>query len=89
MLSLTDTLLGIPLADILAPLPLATEVKEALLERKGTLGALLELTEMLETGDAAGIRAALKPLPGLSAQTINQVQMEAMAWADALGTPRE
>jgi c-di-GMP-related signal transduction protein len=89
MLSLTDTLLGIPLADILAPLPLATEVKEALLERKGTLGALLELTEMLETGDAAGIQAALEPLPGLSAQTINQVQMEAMAWADALGTPRE
>jgi c-di-GMP-related signal transduction protein len=85
MLSLTDTLLGIPLAEILKPLPLALEVSEALLERKGQLGDLLKLCEALEQGGAAGIVAAVRPLPGLDAETVNKAQTEAMAWADSLG----
>jgi len=87
LLSLTDTLLRIPLADILAPLPVASEVKSALLERKGQLGLLLKLIEALETGDGVAISSALMTLPGLTAETVNLAQMEAMAWADALGTP--
>ncbi|MEO8009579.1 MAG: HDOD domain-containing protein, partial [Betaproteobacteria bacterium] len=87
ILSLTDTLLGVPLPDILAQLSLAPEVKRALLERKGELGMLLKLTEVLETGDAVPIAAALEPFSRLSAEIINVVQMQAMAWANALGTP--
>lgn len=89
ILSLTETLLGIRLADILEPLPLAAEVKLALLERKGALGAMLNLTEILEKGDAATIQAALRHLPDISVETINQIQLEAMAWADALGISRD
>jgi c-di-GMP-related signal transduction protein len=85
MLSLTDTLLGIPLAEILAPLPLAREVTQALLEREGQLGSLLRLAEALEQGEAGAIAAALLPLPGLDADIVNKVQMEALAWADSLG----
>lgn len=87
ILSLSDTLLRIPLAEILEPLPVAPEVKSALLDRKGQLGLLLKLIEALESGDAAGISGALMTLPGLTAETVNLAQMEAMAWADALGKP--
>lgn len=89
ILSLTETLLGMRLADILESLPLALDVKVALLERKGVLGAMLNLTEILEKGDARTIEAALKGLPEIPLETLNQIQLEAMAWADALGIPRE
>lgn len=87
MLSLTDTLLHTPLPEILEPLPVAAEVKGALLERSGQLGLLLGLVEALETGDGPAIDKALTSLPSITAETVNVAQMEAMAWADALGKP--
>lgn len=85
ILSLSDALLGLPLSDILEPLPLDSEVKRALLDRAGQLGTLLDLTVAVESSDHGGIAAAVSALPALSAEHINRVHIEAMGWADSLG----
>ena len=85
MLSLTEALLGIPLEHTLAPLPLETEVRDALLLRAGRLGELMTLAEALEKTDALAITKALSVFPDLQAERVNQIQIEAMNWANSLG----
>lgn len=87
ILSLSDALLGMPLAEILQPLPLDVEVKRALLNRSGLLGMLMNLTVALENSDQRGVAEALAALPALSLELINRAQIEAMEWADSLGRP--
>jgi EAL and modified HD-GYP domain-containing signal transduction protein len=87
IMSLTSTLLSQPLADIVSPLPVADEVKDALLERKGRLGRLLDLCERLEAGDQAAMREAVRGLPEISTALLSQTQAEAMQWANSLGDP--
>lgn len=48
MFSLLDTLLGMPLADVLGQLSLADDVTAALLSREGRLGRLLDVVEAAE-----------------------------------------
>jgi len=85
MLSLTEALLGIPLEQTLAPLPLETEVRDALLLRSGQLGELMSLAEALEKSDSAAISKALVAVPGLQADRVTQIQIKAMNWANSLG----
>ncbi len=87
ILSLSDALLGMPLAEIVQPLPLDVEVKRALLNRSGLLGTLMNLTVALESSDQRGVADALAALPALSPELINRAQIEAMEWADSLGRP--
>ncbi len=51
LFSLVDALLEQPLINLLDDLPILPEIKEALLEGKGNLGAYLRLTKAYEFGD--------------------------------------
>jgi len=61
--SLLDTLLSMPMSDIVAKLSLHDDVKLALTRREGLLGGLLKLIETLETGDFAGVEQQLNTCP--------------------------
>lgn len=86
-LSLVNALLAAPLQKILGTLPVAADVRAALLAREGELGALLGLVEALEVSDLATIQRALGRLPGLDHRRVVGLQVEAMRWADLIGEP--
>jgi len=84
MLSLLDTLLGEPLADIVARMNLQEEVEGALLRHAGRLGTLLDQCKKLEAGDVEAVQAALHEHPGLTMDDLNKAQLEAMGWANRI-----
>jgi EAL and modified HD-GYP domain-containing signal transduction protein len=87
IMSLMPTLLGIPMADILAGINVAANIRSALEDRSGLLGDLLLLTEALEDtigGECASRTAAL---PGLNAATVNGCLSEALSWASNIDRP--
>ena len=84
MFSLLDALFGTPLEQIIAPLNLAAEVEDALLNRGGWLGGLLDIVE----------RSGRAPQPSLAGQLAQvlltpaayaQAQVEACRWATRIG----
>jgi EAL and modified HD-GYP domain-containing signal transduction protein len=82
IMSLTDALLGMPLADIVKDLPVSPEVRAAVLEHRGKLGHMLLLAEALDCNDAAAV-AALAPAYGLA--RVNRAHIEALRWANSIG----
>ncbi len=86
MFSLLGVLFGLPLAELLAPLPLGEAVQDALLDRGGELGALLALVETAERADFDALAAQLAALQ-LSAEDFNASMADASAWM--LGALRE
>jgi len=86
MFSLLGVLFGMPLAEVLAPLAIGEAVQQALLERAGELGALLDLMEQAERGDFAKVGARLAELQ-IGAADYNLAMAEATRWM--LGTVRE
>ncbi len=82
--SLLDTLLSMPMADVMAKLSLHEDMKLALIERTGPLGQLLKLIEALEKGDFESVEATLNTLPGLNATMLNEAQMAAIRWVSSL-----
>ncbi len=82
--SLLDTLLSMPMIDIMDKLNLHDEVKHALIERTGTLGQLLRLIETLETGDFAAVKTQLEQFPNLDAAILNEAQMAAIRWVSSI-----
>ena len=84
ILSLVDVVLSMKMTDVISELGLVDEVKDALLEREGFLGQLLTLSEKMETGDFSAVSALAQEL-GLSADVLNQAQLEAIQWAEHLG----
>ncbi|MSQ60142.1 MAG: EAL domain-containing protein [Betaproteobacteria bacterium] len=85
ILSLVSALLGMPLAEILESFPLEAEVKAALLQREGALGAMLTLMESLEESEFDQIQKALIPLPALDHGEMLGLQVDAMGWANSIG----
>lgn len=81
ILSLLDTLLGMPMEEIIEQINLAPEVKLALLQRQGRLGELLKLAEKVELSDFAAA-GELLDASGLQADDLLQAQMIAMRWAN-------
>lgn len=71
--SLLDRLLGMRLADVLAPLNIADDVVEALLERTGPLGPALAAIEAAELGQ-----------DGVCAEHLAAQGIDGAAWAQAL-----
>jgi EAL and modified HD-GYP domain-containing signal transduction protein len=86
-LSLVSALLAAPLSEILGTLPVAEDVRSALLERDNELGALLNLVEALEISEVGLIEGALARVPGLDHGRVIGLQVEAMRWADSIGEP--
>ena len=82
--SLLDTLLSMPMAEIMEKLSLHQDVKLALTQRTGLLGNMLHLIEALEAGDFAGVEQQLEQLPGLDAATLNEAHMAAIRWVSSL-----
>lgn len=85
IMSLMDTLLSMPLAEIISPLDLPYEISSALLFRSGQLGQLLQLIEHLEGGDIEAANLALEELSPLDISRVNTAQVVALSWANMIG----
>lgn len=83
LLSLIDTMLGVPLEQVLARLKLAEDVESALLRRSGTLGELLTLIEALDAQDFAGAETLARRLQ-LDVPLMRQGLIESLGWSNAL-----
>jgi c-di-GMP-related signal transduction protein len=84
IMSLMPALIGQPIAEIVAPLGLTTNVRDALCTGSGPLGALLRLAESSESGDLSGLTVALGELPGLSPKALNHAQTQALQWSNSI-----
>jgi c-di-GMP-related signal transduction protein len=82
MFSVLDRLLGQPMEEVLAQIPLSEALCEALLSRAGIYGPFLALAESCEQADggSAGLADALF----LSADQVNRAHLAALAWAQNL-----
>lgn len=83
IMSLLDTLLGMPLPEVVKQVSLASDVENALLNHDGKLGKLLLLVEKMEQND---FDAAVEILAEtqLSQGDLTLAQLEAMRWANAI-----
>ena len=83
IMSLMDTLFGIPMAEILGQIPVSDEVAEALLRRAGFFGDLLKLAECIERLEDLGdhIVPTLRDL-AMSTDELVELEMAAFEWSD-------
>lgn len=84
IMSLMETLLGMPIAEILASISVSQDVKGALVERSGNLGRLLNLVENLEQGKSEDIESCLSNCTYISLHDISAAQAEALQWSNSL-----
>ena len=80
LFSLMDALLRAPMAEVLARIDLAPNVRDALLDRKGPFADYLSLVEAYEGGDWERV-TALAPKIGLSTVEVPQAYLESVNWA--------
>jgi EAL and modified HD-GYP domain-containing signal transduction protein len=83
IMSLMDTLFGIPMSEILAQIPVNEEVSEALLYRGGFFGDLLKLAECIERIEEMDdhIIPTLRDL-AMSTDELVELEMAAFEWSD-------
>jgi EAL and modified HD-GYP domain-containing signal transduction protein len=83
IMSLMDTLFGIPMADIVEQIPVSEEVSEALLRRTGFFGELLKLAECIERIEEMDdhIIPTLRDL-AMSTDELVELEMAAFEWSD-------
>ncbi|MEZ8225926.1 EAL and HDOD domain-containing protein [Vibrio splendidus] len=86
MFSLLDSLFDQPLKQVLDSVPIDDEIKQALIQRKGVLGAILAMViayEQARWDEATRIRKLLK----LSEAQLGQAYDEATTWTQELLSP--
>jgi len=85
IMSLMDTLFGLPMAEILQQMPVAVEVRAALLEREGLFGDMLRLVECTERAEESAplLVEALEKL-NLTSDDLYEVQTAAYEWSDSI-----
>lgn len=71
-----DALMDQPLADLIDPLPLSNEIKQALLNFSGKMGAILSCATAYEKGDWSHVE-----IDDLSPQQIKQAYVDALHWS--------
>lgn len=81
LLSLIDAILDEKLEMILEKLPLAQEIKEPLLTKKGVMAALIKLLELIERAEWDKTAIVMKKL-GIEKEKVIKDYNEALAWAD-------
>ncbi len=83
IMSLMDTLFGMPMAEILAQIPVNDDVSQALLYRDGFYGDLLKLAECIERIEEmeAHIVPALRNL-AMSTDELVELELAAFEWSD-------
>jgi c-di-GMP-related signal transduction protein len=84
ILSLADSLFNQSLIDIVAILNLDETLHDALLHRRGHLGALLNLVEASENADSRTFLSVAAELGLSDMRDFNRWQVEAMRWAGSL-----
>jgi EAL and modified HD-GYP domain-containing signal transduction protein len=85
VMSLMPALLEVSMEEIVAQLPVARPVRQALLEQEGTLGMLLRLAQSTEQTDPQGVDEALRGVPGISVEILESCLHQAFFWANNLG----
>jgi c-di-GMP phosphodiesterase len=75
LFSVLDAMMDAPMVDVIASLPLATEMREALVSRKGKRGLLLECVTGLETGEVNDLPVVV--------DGAGELYLEAMMWANS------
>jgi len=80
MFSLLDVLLAMPVSMIVAPLKLPPDILDALLQRRGRLGKLLDLVERAEYGSVPLRHSDLEE-SGIDAATYCRGLLQAYRWA--------
>ena len=83
MLSLVDALLGRPLEELLEEMGVADEIREALLERSGSLGRLLELVETIEAARFSEATDTARSL-GIDVTALQQAYADSYAYVHDL-----
>jgi EAL and modified HD-GYP domain-containing signal transduction protein len=81
LLSLIDAILDEDLESVLAKLPLAQEIKQPLLTKKGVMAALITLAELMEHAEWDKITVVMDKL-GLAKDKVVEDYNQALAWAD-------
>lgn len=81
LLSLIDAIVDEELPSILEKLPLAQEIKDTLLTRKGPMAALIKLVELIEHAEWHKTAIVMEKL-GLTKEQVVKDYNEALAWAD-------
>lgn len=85
IMSLMDTLFGLPMTKILDQMKVAADVREALLSREGVFGDMLTLVEHVENiKDAGSLPVALLKKLRLSADQFYALQLAAFEWSDSV-----
>ncbi|MDZ7594330.1 MAG: EAL domain-containing protein [Thiobacillus sp.] len=84
ILSLIETIIAKPLADIVGELNLNERLAAALLRREGELGSLLRLVESVEHPDLSHTLALLAQAGTLSLSDLTAAEIEAMTWANQI-----
>jgi c-di-GMP phosphodiesterase len=85
IMSLMDTLFGIPMTDIVEQIPVSDEIRTALLERTGFFGELLKLAERIEQDDGVEefVLPTLKEL-AITGDDMVELEMAAYQWSDSV-----
>lgn len=84
IMSLTEALFSVPMADILENVEIAADVREALLEREGDFGVMLHITELLEAAEGGRkLGDALKKI-GLTVPEVREIELAAFDWVREL-----
>ncbi len=81
LISLVDAFFDAELGEVLDQLPLSTELRHAVRDREGSIGATLNAIECFERGAFDDFRAAA----GISRELIAEAYAEAVAWTEAAG----
>lgn len=77
LFSLLDTLMSAPMEFVLTHLPLAPQIREALVGRQGPFGPLLNQINAWETGSLSGLKQQPQHIQRMAA-----IYLEATQWAD-------
>ena len=80
LLSTMDAYFDQPLEEILGNMSLRPDVKAALLDREGELGAVLDLVERMQLGELKAIEWDRLAEFDLSPQVVNELYMEVIQW---------
>ena len=75
LFSVIDGMMDAPMHDVVASLPLADDMREALVRRTGRLGQLLDCVTSLETGEDGPATSTVK--------RAGEVYLEALMWANS------
>jgi len=86
LLSSLEVLLGMPMKEIVRTMPLAAPIEDALIERSGLLGELLDFTVQYITGNNPQIVDQINAYE-LDSETLHQEFIDASLWCQQLTKP--